>query len=126
MKTLLFKIYSSSILKILTLCGISTCFVACYGIEPAGFIVNGNVSCKETQEPIEGIVVCRYDYCHEQTDSVGNYGIWTPRTVNLSFNDPAGNYERFDTLIEFSGTPRRGETVFETLDIQLAPKTPEN
>ena len=118
MKTKLLKTYNASIAWLLATLGFMTVNSGCmkYGVESADYIVKGNVSSKETQQPIEGVDVCNYDCT--QTNAIGTYEIWsgTPY-VNLSFNDPAGNYESLDTLIQF-----QGKETNKTVNIQLTPK----
>jgi len=122
MKTKILRLYNVSILKFLAILGFMSVNTGCamYGVEKETFI-NGKVSSKKTLQPIEGIEVCARGCI--QTDEAGMYEIWAGRHFNLSFYDPAGNYERFDTLIEVT---ERRNTVRKTIDIQLTPKTPQD
>jgi len=129
MKMKLLKWYSSSILKLLAFLGFVTIVnTGCmYGIEHVTFI-EGKVTSKKTLQPIEGVEICLDpDHSWEQrcaeTDEAGMYRIGAGRHFNLSFYDPSGNYERFDTLIEINS---RRNTIEKTIDIQLSPRETNN
>ena len=119
MKTKLLKAYNASIVSLLAILGFITCVnagCAKYGSPATMFIVNGNVSCKETRQPIPNIRVTT-GYVAAFTDSVGHYEIvnWT-HISQIQFRDTTEKYKALDTLIEL----KEGET--KTLNVQLTPR----
>lgn len=109
-----------------------------YGSPSAKFIVNGNVSSAETNEPVRNIrVVMQNDTAY--TDQEGSYqvadnwGFSTDQTYIIKFtdidNELNGAYHAIDTVVvfndpEFTGGDGKwysGETT-KILDIKLTPK----
>ena len=121
MKTLFLKFSSASIAGLLAVLGFMACVNSgCmkYGCPSADtkFRINGNVSSKETQQPVENISV-HGECSSSRTNEVGNYQVKTSSHAYLHFYDPVGNYQDFDTLIEF----QKKETS-KTVNVQLTPK----
>ena len=109
-----------------------------YGTPSAKFIVNGNVSSEESNEPVRNIrVVMQNDTAY--TDQEGNYqvadnwGFPADQTYIIKFtdidNELNGAYQSIDTVVEFNdpeftggdGNWYSGETT-KILDIKLTPK----
>jgi hypothetical protein len=118
MKTKFIKAQNSVITWILAVLGLAS-GTSCekYGMPAEDFnYVEGIVSSKKTEQPINGILVSS-EYGSQHTHNGGQYILETPKITTISFRDPAENYNDFDTLIEFQ---KRGE--LKRIDIQLTPK----
>jgi len=126
MKTKLLKLYSASILKLLTFLGFMTVTgcVAMYGVEipceNMDLTVRGNVSSKETGLPIEGVQVIALCSWGHTTDEKGNFETKIFSSESLFFRDPTGNHEDLDTLINSQGEASK------TVNIQLRPRETNN
>jgi len=121
MKTGFLKLYNASIVGLLATLGFMTCVNAgCaeYGVpcvEGKNTII-GNVSSKETLQPIKGINV-HAECSSSQTNEQGIYQVKVHSLGYLYFHDPTGNYHNLDTLIEF-----QANEMSKIVDIQLTPK----